>query len=66
MSHEHSNADHKHHNHQTHPKRPLHQDWRLWTVVVVMLVAMAVYVMTMDEAVAPGVKPGAQVPAAAP
>ena len=66
MSHEHSHADHKHHNHQTHPKRPIHQDWRTWAIVLLMLAAMGVYVMTMDEAVAPGVQPGQEVPAAAP
>lgn len=31
-----------------------HKDWRAWFVIVLMLVGMAVYVLTMDEAVRPG------------
>ncbi|MEQ8786835.1 MAG: hypothetical protein RIC55_11075 [Pirellulaceae bacterium] len=31
----------------------LHRDWRLWTVVVLMLVGMAVYVLTFDESLSP-------------
>jgi hypothetical protein len=61
MSHEHSN--HEHHRHPPAGQRRIHRDWRFWAVIA-MLVGMAIYVMTMDEAVAPGVKPGQEVPAA--
>ncbi|MDG2384434.1 MAG: hypothetical protein P8N76_22390 [Pirellulaceae bacterium] len=45
-------------------KREPHKDWRLWIVVGIMLVAMAGYVVTMDESLAPGGN-GEEVPAAA-
>ena len=35
--------------------RNLHRDWRFWLGVILMLVAMAIYVLTMDEAGVPGV-----------
>jgi hypothetical protein len=44
--------------------RGAHKDWRLWIVVGLMLLAMATYVMTMDEAVQPGKKVQETVPAA--
>jgi hypothetical protein len=28
--------------------RKLHKDWRLWLMVVLMLAAMAVYLLTLD------------------
>ena len=34
--------------------RKLHRDWRVWLGVILMLIAMAVYVLTMDEAIVPG------------
>jgi hypothetical protein len=64
--HEHHGHQHGHaeHQHQHEPKRrKLHHDWRLWAVVL-MLGAMAVYVMTMDESLAPG-GDGQKQPAAA-
>jgi len=63
MSHEHSHSGHDHHDHPSKGKRPIHHDWRFWAVIA-MLVGMAIYVMSMDEAVAPGVKPAQEVPAA--
>jgi hypothetical protein len=30
------------------------RDWRMWTVVALMLAAMAVYILTLDNEVAPG------------
>lgn len=41
-----------------------HTDWRLWVVVGLMLLAMVVYVLTMDESVQPGGKVQAPIPAA--
>ena len=35
----------------------LHKDWRAWLVVVLMLAAMVVYVMTMDESLQPSPLP---------
>jgi hypothetical protein len=28
--------------------RKLHQDWRLWLIVALMLAAMTIYVLTLD------------------
>ena len=64
MSH-HQHSDHEHHSHQAPKKWRIHHDWRFWAVIV-MLVGMGIYVATMDEAIAPGMKPGPEVPAAAP
>ena len=30
------------------------RDWRMWTVVALMLAAMVVYIMSLDNEVAPG------------
>jgi hypothetical protein len=53
-----------HHTHHesgghSHPPagRKLHQDWRFIVAVVLMLIAMVVYVLTLDEAVVPVVVP---------
>jgi hypothetical protein len=51
--------DSHHHGHDNHhaKKRAIHKDWRLWTVVLLMLAAMAMYVLSDDEALQP-VGPG--------
>lgn len=52
-------TQHHQHGHQ-HPHKKqagVHKDWRLWTAVVLMLVAMAVYVMSFDEALGPEGQP---------
>ena len=46
--------DHKHHEEQPSRRKPLHHDWRAWAVVVLMLAAMAIYVMSQDESIVPG------------
>jgi hypothetical protein len=47
------------HHHTTDlPKKGLHQDWRFIVAVVLMLIAMIVYVLTLDDAVVPGRTPG--------
>jgi hypothetical protein len=50
-----------HSNHpQHHPqptRTPLHKDWRSWAVVILMLAAMAIYLLTMDESLGPGGQP---------
>jgi hypothetical protein len=34
-------------------KKRLHQDWRTWTVLILMLTAISIYVLTLDDAVVP-------------
>ena len=58
----HESHEHKHHgdhDHQhAHAKGPalrgLHRDWRFWVAVALMLVAMLIYVLSMDESLRPG------------
>jgi hypothetical protein len=68
MSKENHGNHHGHHDH-SHPQHKqgggLHKDWRAWTVVVLMLAAMAAYILSVDESVEPGEPDQAQVPAAA-
>ena len=33
--------------------RKLHKDWRVWLVVGVMLAAIIIYVLTLDDSVVP-------------
>ncbi|QDU95620.1 hypothetical protein [Lignipirellula cremea] len=47
-------SDKKHQHHQHPPARKPHKDWRLWAVVLLILVSMAVYVLSMDESLRPG------------
>lgn len=35
-------------------KQELHKDWRTWTAVILMLVAMLAYILSEDESLAPG------------
>jgi hypothetical protein len=65
-NHEHHShgAKHEHdHGHGARRRKPLHQDWRLWTAIVLMLAAMILYVLSDNEAFAPG-GPGEKMPAA--
>jgi hypothetical protein len=36
-------------------RRNLHKDWRVWLGVALMLAAMAVYVLSLDDSVVPWV-----------
>jgi hypothetical protein len=65
MPHNHPHSDRERHSSEPIFWKTLHRDWRLWGVVLLMLVAMGIYLATVDEAVAPGVEPGPEVPAAA-
>jgi len=48
------------HDHETkYTKKKLHQDWRFIVAVVLMLIAIAAYVMSLDEAMVPGQAPTA-------
>jgi hypothetical protein len=31
------------------PRRKLHKDWRVWAAVVLMLAAIMIYVLSLDE-----------------
>jgi hypothetical protein len=60
----------KHHGHQhghahAHKRKGFHKDWRTWFVVGLMLLAMVIYVLSMDESLRPGSdKQGQPMPAA--
>jgi hypothetical protein len=45
-------------------KPPIHKDWRVWTAVVVILVALGAYVLTNQEVLRPGRTASQQVPVA--
>jgi hypothetical protein len=56
-------SDQHHHQHEhghSHAsvRKPLHRDWRAWTVVVIMLAAIAMYLFSGDEMF--GLRPKAQ------
>ena len=38
--------------------RKMHKDWRVWLVVGLMLTAMFIYVLTLDESVLPAIFQG--------
>ena len=67
-NHKHSHSEkHEHHHQDKAGIRNLHKDWRTWIVVGAMLAAMAIYVLSLDEAVVPVVQTGNQgQPAATP
>ena len=48
---------------KTPKKKGLHKDWRMWAVVILMLIAMAAYFMTDDEALGPSGPPREEVEA---
>jgi hypothetical protein len=58
---EQSHGKDHHHEHQA-PRKGIHRDWRFWAAIV-MLVAMGIYVATMDEAIGPGGEVNQEVPA---
>jgi hypothetical protein len=45
---------HKHEHGHPAKSRPLHRDWRLWAGVGLALLAMVIYVLSMDESWWPG------------
>jgi hypothetical protein len=55
---------HEHQHGQPTKSRPLHRDWRLWAGVVLMLIAIGVYVLTLNESLVPSGN-GQLMPAAA-
>lgn len=51
--------------HAANRKKKIHHDWRFWTAIVLMLVAMGAYVLSFDESLRPGGVDDPQVPMAA-
>lgn len=49
-----SNEFAHHHNAKTPWWKQAHRDWRVWTGVVLMVVAMLVYVFSVDNSLQPG------------
>jgi hypothetical protein len=50
--HPHNHVGSQKHTHRKHEKpywRRLHKDWRLWVVVGLMLAAVLIYVLTLDD-----------------
>jgi hypothetical protein len=37
--------------------RKLHKDWRVWLAVGIMLLAMIMYVLSLDDSVVPSILP---------
>jgi hypothetical protein len=66
-------STHHHPHHQDRPKHwldkilqpGLHKDWRTWVVIGLMLAAIGIYVLTLDESVQPGPASPSGTPAAA-
>ncbi len=61
-------SQHAHH-HEHHPeKKPvwmgLHKDWRAWLALGLMLAAISIYVLTLDDSVQPDSAAGNPPPAA--
>ncbi|MCA9233965.1 MAG: hypothetical protein KDA44_00740 [Planctomycetales bacterium] len=47
-------SSHDHAGHHNRPSRKgVHKDWRVWVVVLLMLGAMAGYILSMDESLEP-------------
>lgn len=59
MSQQHQRSGSKAHTHnEPAPQRSgIHRDWRFWAIAGVMLLAMLLYVMTVEESVIPGENP---------
>jgi hypothetical protein len=70
-----THAKHSKHPHHSahHPDHPgnkpllfgLHKDWRAWLALGLMLAAIGMYVLTLDDSVQPGGAAGNAAPAAA-
>lgn len=67
MSQQHSHKgleEHQHGAHCQHGTKKLHRDWRMWAIVGLMLLAMAIYLLTLDGRIAPSAAPAGNPPAA--
>ena len=54
---------HKHDHPHTSARKPFHRDWRVWTVVIIMLAAIGMYVLSNYEMLGFRVKPQPAQPA---
>ncbi|MEO8270077.1 MAG: hypothetical protein ABI557_10165 [Aureliella sp.] len=61
----HGNDHHHAAGHAAKSKKLIHHDWRFWTAIVLMLLAMAGYVLSLNESVRPVGVDEPQVPMAA-
>jgi hypothetical protein len=59
----HHHGHHQEHQHEAPRGRQFHKDWRVWVAVVVILAAMATYVLTNGEVLRPAPPPQEAVPA---
>jgi hypothetical protein len=57
----HQAAGHDH----AYEKKLIHHDWRFWTAIALMVLAMAAYVLSFDESLRPGGVDEPEVPMAA-
>lgn len=46
---------HAHENESESVGRQFHKDWRVWVTVGLMLTAMVIYVLTLDDSVVPSI-----------
>jgi hypothetical protein len=51
---------------QKEPGRKWHKDWRVWTVVIILLASLAAYVLTLDDFYALIGQPRAKAPVSQP
>jgi len=53
------------HAHKKAPVRRLHKDWKTWVVIGIMLAAIGIYVLTLDDSMEPSMAPPGEIPATA-
>ncbi|HEY7322075.1 MAG TPA: hypothetical protein VIE89_31295 [Candidatus Binatia bacterium] len=41
------------HSHKPANRRKLHKDWRVWLVLLLMLAAVSMYVLSLDDSIIP-------------
>ena len=56
-------SEHSHHSEKKSPWKGLHHDWRVWLALGLMLAAMGIYVLTLDDSIQPGSAAGNAAPA---
>jgi len=66
MPHHHSGAHVHEHERGTHWSKKPHVRWAAVAIVALMIAAMLVYVLSVDDSLAPGQPPQQRTPAAAP
>ncbi|HET6326933.1 MAG TPA: hypothetical protein VFG04_19800 [Planctomycetaceae bacterium] len=57
----HHAGHHTDHQHENKPGKQYHKDWRVWVALVVILAAMATYVITNGEVIRPVSVPPSEV-----